>query len=79
MSPKFVTRKAETIAILAADTPLAHRAERELVQKYKHTDPEKADVIIALGGDGHMLEVMHKMMHLKKPIYGLNLDRLDFC
>ena len=78
MSPKFVTRKAETVAILAADTPLAHRAERELVQKYKHGDPEKVDVIVALGGDGHMLEVMHKVMHLKKPIYGLNLGSVGF-
>lgn len=68
----------ESIAVFAADTPLAHRAFREITQKYKVTEPEKADVIIALGGDGHMLEVMHQTMHLKKPIYGMNLGSVGF-
>lgn len=68
----------ESIAVFAADTPLAHRAFREITQKYKTTEPENADVIIALGGDGHMLEVMHQTMHLKKPIYGMNLGSVGF-
>jgi NAD+ kinase len=71
-------RKVESIAVFAADTPLAHRAFREITQKYPTTTPEKADVIIALGGDGHMLEVMHQTIHLGKPIYGMNLGSVGF-
>ncbi len=68
----------ETIAVFAADTPLAHRAYREITQKYKILPAEEADVIVALGGDGHMLEVMHAHMHLNKPIYGMNLGSVGF-
>lgn len=67
------------IAVYAADTPLAHRAYREITQKYPVAEnPEEADVIIALGGDGHMLEVMHQTMKLNKPIYGMNLGSVGF-
>jgi NAD+ kinase len=71
-------RKIESVAVFAADTPLAHRAFREITQKYETSPPEKADVIVALGGDGHMLEVMHQTMHLAKPIYGMNLGSVGF-
>ncbi len=71
--------RAKTIAVFSADTPLAHRAYREITQKYAVAEQvEDADVIVALGGDGHMLEVMHKTMHLNKPIYGMNLGSVGF-
>jgi NAD+ kinase len=63
---------------MTADTALAHRAAREMAQKYKIVDLEDSDVIIALGGDGHMLEVMHKTLHMQKYIYGLNLGSVGF-
>ena len=71
-------RQIESIAVFAADTPLAHRAYREITQKYPIVDADKADAIVALGGDGHMLEVMHQTMALHKPIYGLNLGSVGF-
>lgn len=70
--------KINSIAVFAADTPLAHRAYREITQKYTIKPPEQADVIIALGGDGHMLEVMHQTMALQKPLYGMNLGSVGF-
>lgn len=71
--------KIESIAVFAADTPLARRAYAEITQKYPiASDPAHADVIIALGGDGHMLEVMHANLKLKKPIYGMNLGSVGF-
>jgi NAD+ kinase len=69
---------ASSIAVFAADTPLAHRAYREITQKYPVKQPDEADVIVALGGDGHMLEVMHKTMPYNKPIYGMNLGSVGF-
>ena len=71
-------RQIESIAVFAADTPLAHRAFREITQKYPTVEPDKADVIVALGGDGHMLEVMHQTMAFNKPIYGMNLGSIGF-
>ena len=68
----------QKVAVFAADTSLAHKAYREITQKYAVSAPEEADVIIALGGDGHMLEVMHNYMHLNKPIYGMNLGSVGF-
>lgn len=78
MSGLFHSRKLESIAVFAADTPLAHKAFREITQKYNPVPAEEADVIIALGGDGQMLEVMHKTLHLNKPIYGMNLGSVGF-
>lgn len=73
-----MTRPVKKLALMTADTPLAHRAARELAQKYTIVEVEDADVIITLGGDGHMLEVMHATMQLNKPIYGLNLGSVGF-
>lgn len=78
MSPVAPLKRVELIAVIAADTALAHRAARELIQKYTIVEPEQADVIVALGGDGHVLEVMHNTMHLRKPIYGMNLGSVGF-
>lgn len=78
MTKPFTPKRVETLAIFAADTPLAHRAYRELTQKYPIVDAEKADVIIALGGDGHVLEVLHNTMALGKPVYGMNLGSVGF-
>lgn len=73
-----MSRSFKTIALMTADTPLAHRAARELAQKYTVVDSADADVIVALGGDGHMLEVMHATMKSGTPIYGLNLGSVGF-
>lgn len=67
-----------SIAVFAADTALAHRAYREITQKYPIKNADEADVIVALGGDGHMLEVMHQTMLLGKPVYGMNLGSVGF-
>lgn len=73
-----MSRSVKTIALMTADTPLAHRAARELAQKYTIVEARDADVIVALGGDGHMLEVMHATMKTNTPVYGLNLGSVGF-
>ena len=40
--------------------------------------PEVADVLVALGGDGLMLQVLHKTMEWQKPIYGINRGTVGF-
>lgn len=49
-----------------------------LSKKYGQTSPEECDYIIAVGGDGHLLEVMHDHHALDKPIYGMNMGSVGF-
>jgi NAD+ kinase len=68
----------EKIAFVASDVPQALEARERLIQKYGNTDPNHADVIVALGGDGLMLQTLR--MHLKDaiPIYGMNRGSVGF-
>ena len=58
--------------------PRAQAALEELTKTYKNHDPEDADVMVVLGGDGTMLRTLHKFSGTNLPIYGLNLGTLGF-
>ena len=60
------------IAILASDAPEAQAAAADLRARYGDSPAAAADVIVALGGDGLMLEALHRNMGTGKPIYGMN-------
>ncbi|WP_182084807.1 NAD kinase [Aureimonas sp. ME7] len=66
------------IAILASETPDAAEAAETLSALYRTVPPEEADVIVALGGDGFMLQVLHRFMDTGKPIYGMNKGTVGF-
>ncbi|MEW5727265.1 MAG: NAD kinase [Pseudomonadota bacterium] len=66
------------LAFVAADTGTAQAALKRLQNRYPHVPPEEADLIIALGGDGFMLETLHRYMHRKVPIYGMNRGTVGF-
>ena len=51
---------------------------KHLYKTYKSVPPEKADVLICLGGDGFMLHTLHNYHHLNKPIYGINCGTVGF-
>ena len=70
--------KFERFAFLASDAPEARRALQRLVKAHGNADPEKADVIVALGGDGLMLQTLHKSLAWKLPIYGMNRGSVGF-
>lgn len=67
-----------SIGFEASDAPAAQEALAELRQRYKATDPEQADIIVALGGDGFMLETLHKHLRRKVPIYGMHRGSVGF-
>ena len=71
-------RKFENIGFVAADTPEASEAQRRLVSLYGNADPQNADVIVALGGDGLMLQTLRRFLKAKLPIYGMNLGTVGF-
>jgi NAD+ kinase len=66
------------IAFISAGTPEADAARDALVMRYGTVDPECADVVVALGGDGIMLQTQHQFMGRRKPIYGMNLGSVGF-
>ncbi len=49
-----------------------------LTRLYGQSAPDDADYIVPLGGDGHMLHVLHDTMHLRRPVFGMNCGRLGF-
>jgi len=66
------------IAILASDAPDAVSAAETLRAQYGDAPPKNADVIVALGGDGLMLQALHRFMSSGKPIYGMNRGSVGF-
>jgi NAD+ kinase len=74
------TQKTERsrIAFVAADTPEAQSGLQKLIARYGALAPEEADVIVALGGDGFMLETLHGHMAQHVPIYGMNRGTVGF-
>jgi len=76
MSPP--AKRFEHIAFVAGQTPESREAYSRLEKPYGNTDPTKADVIVALGGDGLMLQTLHKFMKSGKPIYGMHRGTVGF-
>lgn len=70
------------IACMADDTPKALEAFRALSARYDFIDiagkRTKPDALVALGGDGFMLQMMRKTMHRDIPIYGMNCGTVGF-
>lgn len=72
----------QRIACLADSSPKAQAAFKELSAQYDFIDiagkRTKPDVLVALGGDGFMLQVLHKYMHRGIPVYGMNCGSVGF-
>jgi NAD+ kinase len=66
------------IAFVASPITEAQDARRRLAQRYGDADPPTADVIVALGGDGLMLQTLHRFMNSGKPIYGMHRGTVGF-
>jgi len=79
VKPKRPARsRFKAVAFVASETPSAQRAWRRLVARYGNADPEDADVIVALGGDGLMLATLQRFMNSSKPIYGMHRGTVGF-
>lgn len=66
------------LSFIAGPTPEAQRALKVLRRKYGHVPPAEAEFIVALGGDGLMLQTLHKSLKRTVPIYGMNLGTVGF-
>ncbi|MBF9233367.1 NAD kinase [Microvirga alba] len=73
-----MARRFNHVAFVASPTSEAQGALQALQSRYRNVGPEEADVIVALGGDGLMLQTLHRFMGTAKPIYGMNKGTVGF-
>ena len=66
------------IAFVGAETGTAGRSVQRLRKRYGNVSPSRADVIVALGGDGVMLETLHRCLDRNIPIFGMNRGTVGF-
>ncbi len=71
-------RQVHKIAFAASTAEIAVVAKARLSERYGCVPPAEADVIVALGGDGFMLQTLHGTMHLSAPVYGMNCGTIGF-
>ncbi len=71
-------RQLKSIAIISSGTAEADEAAEQLRPRYANASIEEADVVVALGGDGLMLETLHQVMPRRTPVYGINYGSIGF-
>jgi NAD+ kinase len=71
-------QRGPRIAFLASPVPIATEAREALVARYGDHPLEAADVLVALGGDGFMLQTLHATAGLGLPVYGMNRGTVGF-
>ena len=70
--------KINRIAVVHNNSTETKKIASKLDSIVKTCAPEDADVIIVIGGDGSMLNALHKYMHLNIPFYGINAGSIGF-
>jgi NAD+ kinase len=75
MSPKPTYAR---IAFVASPSPEAEQARQRLAARYGDASIDAADVVVALGGDGLMLQTLHRLMGSRRPIYGMHRGTVGF-
>ena len=68
----------KTVAFVSDDHEDAVGALKLLMDRYESVSPDDADLIVALGGDGFMLETLHEAIASQTPIYGMNRGSVGF-
>lgn len=69
---------ATAIAIINSGTEESLAAQAELDALYQSVPRDEADIIVALGGDGFMLETLHDTLAGSAPIFGMNRGTVGF-
>src|SRR5690348_290037 len=69
---------ARALHFVAADTSEAQAALTALRGRYEDVGPDNAEIVVALGGDGFMLQALHTFLGKGKPIYGMHLGSVGF-
>jgi NAD+ kinase len=75
---KLKNRNFEKIAFVASEGAEAREALMRLSDRYGNVKAKEADAIVALGGDGLMLQTLHRHLNDHIPIYGMNRGSVGF-
>lgn len=73
-----ISLKNLKLGLVASDTEVAQKAAASLLSQHEFHSSDEADIIIALGGDGFMLHLMHEIMHRDVAIFGMNCGTVGF-
>jgi NAD+ kinase len=73
-----VTSAGIKVSFVSSGTPDANAAVARLRDRYGDAGFETADVVVALGGDGLMLQTLHRVMSRQVPVYGMNFGSVGF-
>ena len=76
--PARLSQPLGNIAFVAGSWPGADDVVRRLGERYGNVPPDQADVVVALGGDGFMIETLHRFLSFDVPIYGMNRGTIGF-
>ena len=76
--PRTGRQVYDRIAFLAAPTRLAEESCARLIARYGACGADEANVVVALGGDGFMLETMHRLLVRPLPVFGMNCGSVGF-
>lgn len=70
----------EKRALLASPTGPAQAAADDLLREYEWVPVEEADLVVAIGGDGFLLQALHQILetHRGVPVFGMNLGTVGF-
>ena len=79
-APTFQGRSlgSPRVAFVASDAEAAQQALHELRDRYGTIEPTDADIIVPLGGDGFMLETVHRFVETRLPIFGMHRGSVGF-
>ena len=66
------------IHFTASDTPVAQEGLGMLAARYGNLPLDQAEVVVALGGDGFMLQTLHATENMDIPVYGMNRGTVGF-
>jgi len=72
------SRGAPRIAFVASEAEAAQQALHELRQRYGTIPPQEASIVVPLGGDGFMLETLHRFVRQRVPIFGMHRGSVGF-
>src|SRR3546814_8756595 len=74
------TKMQRKIALVASNAPAAMEAEAELRPLYDFVDLAEADLLIALGGDGFLLHMLHPLLDQRRslPVFGMHRGTIGF-
>lgn len=73
-----MTKLPSRFHFISAETEEAIKATHKLISIYGHSSLEETDIVVAIGGDGTMLQTVRDVMNTGKPIYGMNQGSVGF-